>query len=40
MSQVKQLFTFDYLGRRVRQVDAGDVAAIVGVDNTDIGDVH
>ena len=36
MSQVKQLFTFDYLGRKeCSEVDAGDIAAIVGVDNTD-----
>ena len=41
MSQVKQLFTFDYLGRKeCKEVDAGDIAAIVGVDNTDIGDVY
>lgn len=41
MSQVKQLFTFDYLGRKeCDEVDAGDIAAIVGVDNTDIGDVY
>ena len=41
MSQVKQLFTFDYLGRKeCSGVDAGDIAAIVGVDNTDIGDVY
>ena len=41
MSQVKQLFTFDYLGRKeCNEVDAGDIAAIVGVDNTDIGDVY
>lgn len=41
MSQVKQLFTFDYLGRKeCGEVDAGDIAAIVGVDNTDIGDVY
>ena len=41
MSQVKQLFTFDYLGRKeCSEVDAGDIAAIVGVDNTDIGDVY
>lgn len=40
-SQVKQLFTFDYLGRKeCDEVDAGDIAAIVGVDNTDIGDVY
>ena len=41
MSQVKQLFTFDYLGRKeCDEVDAGDSAAIVGVDKTDIGDVY
>ena len=41
MSQVKQLFTFDYLGRKeCDEVDAGDIAAIVGADNTDIGDVY
>lgn len=41
MSQVKQLFTFDYLGRKeCSEVDAGDIAAIVGVDSTDIGDVY
>ncbi len=38
---VKQLFTFDYLGRtECSQVEAGDIAAVVGVDNTDIGDVY
>ena len=38
---VKQLFTFDYLGRtECSQVGAGDLAAVVGVDNTDIGDVY
>ena len=41
MSLVKQLFTFDYLGRKeCDEVDAGDIAAIVGVDKTDIGDVY
>ena len=41
MSQVKQLFTFDYLGRtETREVAAGDIAAVVGVDSTDIGDVY
>ena len=41
MSQVKQLFTFDYLGRKeCSEVDAGDIAAIVGVDTTDIGEVY
>ena len=38
---VKQLFTFDYLGRtECSEVKAGDIAAVVGVDNTDIGDVY
>ena len=38
---VKQLFTFDYLGRtECSQVSAGDLAAVVGVDNPDIGDVY
>jgi GTP-binding protein len=41
MSQVKQLFTFDYLGRKeCQEVGAGDIAAVVGVDGTDIGDVY
>lgn len=41
MSQVKQLFTFDYLGRKeCSEAQAGDIAAVVGVDHTDIGDVH
>ena len=40
-AQVKQLFTFDYLGRtECQEVKAGDIAAAVGVDNTDIGDVY
>ena len=40
-AQVKQLFTFDYLGRtECQEVKAGDIAAVVGVDNTDIGDVY
>ncbi len=38
---VKQLFTFDYLGRtECSEVGAGDIAAVVGVDSTDIGDVY
>ena len=38
---VKQLFTFDYLGRtECQEVGAGDIAAVVGIDRTDIGDVH
>ncbi|MGI6230957.1 MAG: translational GTPase TypA [Tractidigestivibacter sp.] len=41
MSQVKQLFTFDYLGRKeCQEVVAGDIGAVVGVDSTDIGDVY
>jgi GTP-binding protein len=41
MSVVKQLFTFDYLGRsECSEVQAGDIAAVVGVDGTDIGDVY
>ena len=41
MATVKQLFTFDYLGRtECSQVGAGDIAAVVGVDSTDIGDVY
>ena len=41
MSQVKQLFTFDYLGRKeCTQAEAGDIAAVVGLDSTDIGDVY
>ena len=41
MAQVKQLFTFDYLGRKeCTEVAAGDIAAVVGVDGTDIGDVY
>ena len=40
-AQVKQLFTFDYLGKKeCSEVQAGDIAAVVGVDNTDIGDVY
>jgi GTP-binding protein len=40
-SQVKQLFTFDYLGRKeCDSVGAGDIGAVVGVDRTDIGDVY
>ena len=38
---VKQLFTFDYLGRReCNEVKAGDIGAVVGIDRTDIGDVY
>ena len=38
---VKQLFTFDYLGRKeCQRIEAGDIGAVVGVDDTDIGDVY
>ena len=38
---VKQLFSFDYLGRKeCSEVGAGDIAAVVGIDRTDIGDVY
>lgn len=38
---VKQLFTFDYLGRtECEEVQAGDIAAVVGIERTDIGDVY
>ena len=38
---VKQLYTFDYLGRtECSEVRAGDIGAVVGVDGTDIGDVY
>ena len=38
---VKQLFTFDYLGRKeCGEVGAGDIAAVVGIGRTDIGDVY
>ena len=41
MGQVKQLFTFDYLGRKeISEVAAGDIGAVVGIDSTDIGDVY
>ncbi len=41
MGQVKQLFTFDYLGRKeTSEVAAGDIGAMVGIDSTDIGDVY
>ena len=41
MGQVKQLFTFDYLGRtETSEVVAGDIGAVVGIDGTDIGDVY
>ena len=41
MGVVKQLFTFDYLGRKeCATVEAGDIGAVVGIDGTDIGDVY
>jgi GTP-binding protein len=41
MAHVKQLFTFDYLGRKeCDHAEAGDIAAVVGIDHTDIGDVY
>ena len=40
-AQVKQLYTFDYLGRKeCDEVMAGDIGAVVGVEGTDIGDVY
>ena len=41
MATVKTLFTFDYLGRKeCTEAQAGDIAAVVGADGTDIGDVY
>ncbi|MBM7000102.1 translational GTPase TypA [bacterium] len=38
---VRQLFTFDYLGRKeCSEAMAGDICAVVGVEGTDIGDVY
>ena len=38
---VRQLFTFDYLGRKECDVvEAGDIGAVVGIECTDIGDVY
>ena len=38
---VRQLFTFDYLGRKECDVvEAGDIGAVVGLERTDIGDVY
>ena len=38
---VRQLFTFDYLGRKECDVvEAGDLGAVVGIERTDIGDVY
>ena len=38
---VRQLFTFDYLGRKECDVvEAGDIGAVVGIERTDIGDAY
>ena len=38
---VRKLYTFDYLGRKeCEEAVAGDIAAVVGVEGTDIGDVY
>ena len=38
---VRQLFTFDYLGRKECDVvEAGDIGAVVGIERTAIGDVY
>ena len=38
---VRQLFTFDYLGRKECDVvEAGDIGSVVGIERTDIGDVY
>ncbi|MBK9108291.1 MAG: translational GTPase TypA [Saprospiraceae bacterium] len=38
-SRVKELFTFEGLGKiKVEQVDAGDICAVFGLENFDIGD--
>ena len=40
-AHIKQVFTFDYLGRtECEEVRAGDIAAVVGIDGADIGDVY
>ena len=40
-ARVRQLFTFDYLGRKECDVvEAGDIGAVVGIERTDIGDVY
>ena len=39
-AQIKQLFTFEALGHvEAAEAAAGDIAAVVGVDDTDIGDM-
>lgn len=41
VAQVKQLYTFDYLGKKeCSEISAGDIGAVVGIDHTDIGDVY
>ena len=41
VATVRQLYTFDYLGRtECDEVKAGDIGAVVGIDRTDIGDVY
>ncbi len=40
MAQSKQVFTFEALGRQeAKEVQAGDIAAVVGIDDIDIGDM-
>ena len=40
VAQVRRLYTFDYLGRKeCDHAVAGDIAAVVGIDGIDIGDV-
>lgn len=40
-ANVKQLFTFESLGRQeAKEAHAGDIVAVVGVDDTDIGDMY
>jgi GTP-binding protein len=40
-AQIKQLFTFEALGHvEATDAAAGDIAAVVGVDDTDIGDMY
>ncbi len=39
-AKIKQLFTFESLGRtEVNEVKAGDIAAVVGIEDADIGDM-
>jgi len=40
LSQIKQLYTFEALGRQeASEAHAGDIVAVVGVDDADIGDM-